>query len=331
MGSRPRLKQHLRPLRRGDGRVQLGVDPATGVLLEGLCEAEVELLERLDGSLDEGAAVLWASERGVAPERVSALLATLREHALTVEAPAHRFDVAGLPAPVRASLGPDAEALTCAYGRDDDGYAVLGRRSRQGVLVDGCGGLPAALSQVLRQAGVGRVTSGRYAAAATPSPAPDLVVLAGMDALDPSRAAGLMRAGTPHLPLVLHGPGAEVGPLVRPGTAPCLRCLDLTRADLDPAWPAVLAQLNRPALGPPPETSGETSLVHAAAGLAAMLVLQALDGQGTVPGMSLEVGLRPPHVEQRIWPAHPQCPCSRTDLVCRPAASSRGGQATMAG
>ena len=76
---------------------------------------------------------------------------------------------------------------------------------------------------------------------------------------------------------------------------------------------------------------GERVLVHAAAGLAAMLVLQALDGQGTVPGMSLEVGLRPPHVEQRIWPAHPQCPCSRTDLVCRPAASSRGGQATMAG
>ena len=188
MGSRPRLKQHLRPLRRGDGRVQLGVDPATGVLLEGLCEAEVELLERLDGSLDEGAAVLWASERGVAPERVSALLATLREHALTVEAPAHRFDVAGprLRSARRSARTPrrsPAPMAATTTATPCSGAAPGRACSSTGV------GTPAALSQVLRQAGVGRVTSGRYAAAATPSPAPDLVVLAGMDALDPSRAA----------------------------------------------------------------------------------------------------------------------------------------------
>ena len=28
MGPRPRLKQQFRPLRRGDGRVQLGLDPS---------------------------------------------------------------------------------------------------------------------------------------------------------------------------------------------------------------------------------------------------------------------------------------------------------------
>jgi hypothetical protein len=331
MVARPRLRQQFRPLRRGDGRVQLGLDPVLGVLLEGLCEAEVELLERLDGTLDEQAATAWAGQHGIPPERVATLLGTLRAHALTVDSPAHRLDVAGLPGPLRASLRPDAEALACAYRRDDDGYALLARRARQSVLIDGCGGLPFALSQVLRQAGVGSVTSGRYAAAASPSPGPDLVVLAGSDALDPARAAGWMRAGTPHLPLVLRGTGAEVGPLVRPGTGPCLRCLDLTRADLDPGWPAVLAQLTRPAVGPPPETSGETSLVHAAAGLAAMLVLPALDGQDVTCGLSLEIGLRLPHVEQRIWPAHPHCSCSRTDHVWRPAAPAQRAQATMAG
>ena len=31
MAVRPRLKEQFRPLRRGDGRVQLGLDPAVGI------------------------------------------------------------------------------------------------------------------------------------------------------------------------------------------------------------------------------------------------------------------------------------------------------------
>ena len=355
MGPRPRLKQQFRPLRRGDGRVQLGLDPSLGVVLEGLCDGEVELLERLDGTLDEPGAAAWAAERGIPGERVSALLSTLRAHRLTVESPAHRLDLAGLPGPLRTTLGPDADALACAFRRDDDGYALLTRRGRRRVLVDGSGTLPAALVQALRQAGVGWVHAGRYAAAASPSPPPDLVVLAGVGALDPARAAPWMRDGTPHLPLVLRGTSAEVGPLVRPGSGPCLRCLDLTRADLDPAWPAVLAQLAPAGVGTPADTSGETSLVLAAAGLAAMVALAALDGQPTPPGISVEVSLPRPHVAERLWLAHPACSCGGTDTAAGPpqpaaarppqraAAASRGdtaggpaapgghGQATMAG
>ena len=34
-----------------------------------------------------------------------------------------------------------------------------------------------------------------------------------------------------------------VGPLVIPGRSACLHCLDLARAERDPAWPQVLAQI----------------------------------------------------------------------------------------
>jgi len=52
-----------------------------------------------------------------------------------------------------------------------------------------------------------------------------------------------LRADVPHLAVVLDDDGVEVGPLVEPGVGPCLRCRELARRDLDPAWPAVAAQL----------------------------------------------------------------------------------------
>ena len=98
-----------------------------------------------------------------------------------------------------------------------------------------------------------------------------------------------------------------------------------------------------------------TSLVLAAAGLAAMVALAALDGQPTPPGIAVEVSLPRPHVAERLWLAHPACSCGGTDTAAGPpqpaaggppkraAAASRGdtaggpaapgghGQATMAG
>ena len=47
-----------------------------------------------------------------------------------------------------------------------------------------------------------------------------------------------------------------------------------------------------------------------AAGLCAMVVHTALDGQHVPRGVSLEVSLPWPRVAQRHWPAHPLCGCS---------------------
>lgn len=343
MVARPRLKEQFRPLRRGHGQVQLGLDPALGVVLEGLSDDEIRWLEHLDGSLDETAATEWAVRHGIPAERVAALLQTLRDHALTVESPAHRLDLASLAPPLRDALRPDAAALACAYRSTDDGYAVLGRRARRRVVVSGTGGLPTVLVQALRQAGVGHVVSGRYAEhAPTGASPPDLVVLVGVGALDGGAGSRWVRARVPHLPVVLHGTCAEVGPLVVPGAGPCLRCVDLTRADHDPGWPAVLAQLTPAAVGPARDASGETSLVFATAGVAAMTALAALDGHPHRPGTSFRIGLPVPRLTEQVWSAHPQCECggdgpgrrrssAEPDRSAAPERGSPPASATMVG
>jgi hypothetical protein len=316
LSTRPRLKRACLPLRRGGGAVQFGLDPDRGIVLEGLTEAEIQLLEHLDGSLDKSALLDWARERGLAVTRVAHLLDTLRAHALMVDTPADRVDFAALPAPLRLLLGQDADALACAYGGPDDGYAVLARRAHLVVLVDGHGSLASTLAALLRSAGVGRVVvvpyavdTGGCAGESPPGARPDLAVLVGAGAVDSGRARGWQRDGTAHLPVVLQGTAALVGPVVEPGRSACLRCMDLMRTDRDPGWPAVLSQLLPSGIGPPPEAGGETSLVAIAAGLAAMVSLTVLDGYGAPPGVSLEVALPWPQVTQRRWPAHPACQC----------------------
>jgi hypothetical protein len=97
-----------------------------------------------------------------------------------------------------------------------------------------------------------------------------------------------------------------VGPLVVPGAGACLRCLDLHRADRDPLWPRVLAQL-LPARGPQ-----EVASAQLAASLAALQVLGHLDGvhRPAALGATLEVELPDGLVSRREWPAHAACGCT---------------------
>lgn len=69
------------------------------------------------------------------------------------------------------------------------------------------------------------------------------VVVVAHHLVAPGFAAVLMAEDRPHLPLVLTGTGAEVGPYVVPGSTACLSCLAAHRRDADPAWPTVAAQL----------------------------------------------------------------------------------------
>jgi hypothetical protein len=78
------------------------------------------------------------------------------------------------------------------------------------------------------------------------SPDPDLLLVVSCG--EPARSVFTAAAqqSVSHLPVVLDDDRVRVGPLVRPGLTPCLGCLDLTRADWDPAWPVLLHQLGRP-------------------------------------------------------------------------------------
>jgi bacteriocin biosynthesis cyclodehydratase domain-containing protein len=156
-----------------------------------------------------------------------------------------------------------------------------------------------------------RAESGAGAArreAAEPS-RPDLIVLIEHGAADATAAGHLVSTDQPHLSVVIREDDVVVGPLVRPGSGPCLRCLDLHRGDRDPAWPSVLAQVLRPATGTPrPEETATSTL---AAGLVALQVLAHLDG-ATEPasaGATLEIELPDGLIARRSWPAHPRCGC----------------------
>ncbi len=122
--------------------------------------------------------------------------------------------------------------------------------------------------------------------------------------LDPLRAARLVAADTPHVPIELCGDRVTIGPLVVPGVTACLACLHAHRRAADPTWPLVAAQLLSRGAVPT-----EPALLLEAALLAARLVA------GGVLGAS--VALSAGSV-RRTWRAHrPHAAC-----LCRSPAGS---------
>ena len=104
MNNRPRLKSHAQPLRRGPGSLQLGLCPDAGVVLDGLSDAEIAVAEGLDGSMDIQTLYAVAAAAGVAAGRVSALIATLNEHHLLVDAATDRAWLSPIDEPRRHLL-----------------------------------------------------------------------------------------------------------------------------------------------------------------------------------------------------------------------------------
>ncbi|MEP7034370.1 MAG: hypothetical protein ABI662_06575 [Dermatophilaceae bacterium] len=329
MNPRPRLKSHVQPLRRGPGSLQLGLSPGFGVVLDGLSDAEVALVEHLDGSLDTSALYAVAADAGVANGRVSALITTLAEHHLLVEITPGQARLPQANEPRRHLLAGDARAIAAAYDLPGDGNNHVAERSAQHVVISGEGELPGALADLLRVGGIGRVSVGpnavnmidlelrdHWAAGASDRLGPmlmqpDLVVLAAMGAIPPDAGTPWLRRGIPHLPLVVQGHRVQVGPLITGDHGPCLMCLDLHRRDRDAAWPALLSQLapGGPHL-PHAPVSLESSLTAMTAGAAAMIVHTCLDGHLAPDGLSLELSLPWPTIQIRQWFPHPLCGCT---------------------
>jgi len=327
----------VQPLRRGPGSIQLGLRPNAGVVLDGLSEAEIAVVEGLDGSLDVSALYAVAAGAGVTADRLSALIAALEEHHLLVEAPADRARLSPIDEPRRRLLGADARAVAEAYGLPGDGFDHVAARSAQHVVIAGEGELPSILADLLRVGGIGKVSVGPHAVntvdlalrshlpsglPARSGPranAPDLVVLPAMGAISPNAGEPWLRRGIPHLPLVAQGHRVQIGPLVTSGFGPCLSCLDLHRRDRDAAWPALLSQLaSHGPLSPDKPVSLESTLTAMTAGAAAMIIHTCLDDQPVASGLAFELSLPWPTVQVRRWFPHPLCRC-------------RVGQETMAG
>ncbi len=336
---RPALIPAARRLWRDRETLQVGLG-SRAVVIAGLDAQRRVVLPLLDGTRTRAEVV--RSARSLGCEDVDALLELLQEGGLLLDADLLRSggvvpsmstvtaDASGGPAPLsreeRQRMGPDLAALTLVHGGGAT-QALHDRRAAR-VVVQGRGRVGAPLAALLVDAGVGTVDlrghleeeaaggdpqgdavprglkAQRRAAWATRRPA--LVVLTDDGATE--TATWLVRDAQAHLVARVQGSVGIVGPLVLPGSSPCLGCLELVRACIDPDWPALSAQLSRRPRAPEP---CDVVLAAAVAAQASLQVLELLEGgsPGAIGG-TLELETPGWRWRRRTWPKHPACPCA---------------------
>jgi bacteriocin biosynthesis cyclodehydratase domain-containing protein len=339
------LKPALRRLWRDASTLQLGIDPRHAVVVSGIGAADRELLSLLDGTREVEAAIAEASRRGGSPERATALVTLLRDAAVLEDA-----DAAGRSGAAAGRFAPDQLSLSLCDARPGGAAERLAARRAGFVEVLGAGRVGATLAALLSAAGVGRVAVDDPALIRPADLAPGGLrgvgvhhrrgdaanaLVASVRTAQPVRTGGdgrvlvvlspagpvvppewLMRVrARPHLLVAVRETSAVIGPLVLPGASPCLRCLELARADRDPAWPVLAAQLvgDQRAVEP-----CDVALASAAAALTAMHALAWLDSgraDGAVPaspllGGVLEISLIDLSMRRRSVVAHPDCGCT---------------------
>jgi hypothetical protein len=138
-------------------------------------------------------------------------------------------------------------------------------------------------------------------------PTPELVVLTDALTLGERirRSDELGRADVPHLLLEVAEGVGRLGPLVLPGRSACRHCLDQARADRDPQWPLLLAQL----VDAPVEVPASVLAAQLAAAAAAE-VCAWLDA-GSAPTVGAQLVVQPPayRAERQALARHPGCGC----------------------
>ena len=327
-----RLRAGLRVLRRTATEVQVGTDPRWAVRLLDLTPTEADLLQSLDPRTDLTEVAQLAAGRDVDPDRVRALVDALVGARLTSDGPAR--------AVLRGPAAVDA-AVWSLLRADGDGAGVVRARADRVVAVLGLGPTGLGIAVGLAAAGVGTllvdderpvrstdvgvcgyrwadVGSVREHVAArllrdvalhvstATDRTPDVVVLVEDDVADPGRGPVLVAGGITHFGVVVREADTVVGPFVVPGAGPCLRCLDLHRADADASWPTIVAQLHA---GGVADEAGPVAAVCAGLGTAA--VLSHLDrAAGLAPGATFEVALPDAVPRRRTWAVHPECGCT---------------------
>lgn len=263
-------RPHHRTVRRGDDRLQLGVELGRAVEVSGLSEPLLRLLLEIRGPLRVNELVRRAVDAGASESEARTLLADLYADELLV-------DAGGLET-VR-----------------------LGRR-RGAVLVDGGGPVVGLVADALRAAGVG-ATHG------DPGSRYDLAVLVDPAGPDGELPAALVSRGVPHLAVRLSDGIGVIGPLVLPRRSACLRCVYLHRAVADPHWPKVAAQLAGSVGSASPSCTTATAALAAEQALLALdAVVGAGEAPPTVDG-TLELDVRRGVLRRRRWPPRPDCDC----------------------
>lgn len=341
---RPALKPGLQWVWRDRDTLQIGIDSRRAIALTGMRSAAA-VIGLLDGSRDRGQVIAAAVDRGIQAEAADRVITLLAAAGTLCDFPAST--IATLAYDTRPRLASELATASLAHGDGDGGAHVLVRRQGATIRVYGTGQVGTCIASLLTASGIGRVVSVGRAAAGPPrrvpepdgrppfpAPAtgappagtlrttpgrtprmapsrigkrPDLAVLASNH--DPELASALVRERVPHLAASASEAIGVVGPLVVPGQSACLRCLDLARADRDPAWPLILAQLA--GREPQPAACG-AALAAAVAAQAASQALAFIDratAATAVVNGTLELVLPDWQWRRRTWPRHRDCDC----------------------
>jgi len=318
------LKPGLLAVWRDRDTLQIGVDSRRAVALSGMAGV-AWLIGLLDGSRDRAQVIETAADQGIPAKTTERVLALLATAGALDDFPAATLRL--LPPPLRARLAAELAAASLAHRDGDGGARTLARRLTAQIRVHGAGAVGTGIASLLQRSGIGRVTRSEpgtlragAALAGTGGPGkaptstvpsgmalPDLAILVGRPSMD--LRASLMRDEVPHLAVAADEAIGVVGPLVIPGRTACLRCLDLTRAERDPAWPLILAQIE----GREPDPRAcDAPLAAAVAAQAAAQVLAFIDravAADAVADGTLELVLPGWQWRRRTWPRHPACSC----------------------
>ena len=221
-----------------------------------------------------------------------------------------------LSALVRGVTRPGFELLAAEVGAGADAASSLLRalgpamrdrspapaKQHSTVTIAGTGATVQHLADALGTAGVTPRLVGSDAEAAADGDGPAVVVAHYV--VDPEFHGLWLRRDRPHLPVVFGDTGARIGPIVEPGTGPCLYCLERRRTDADPAWPAMACQLwGR-------RSAADAGLVaHEVATIAARMIVDRLqrDSPGDPKAIRLDAATGERTVS--LVASHPECGC----------------------
>ncbi|WP_214369114.1 ThiF family adenylyltransferase [Pseudonocardia sp. H11422] len=327
------LAPHRSLLRRGPASRLLGLDPGTAIAADGLPAGLAEMLDDLVSPVDRDVLIARSARRGASAEEAGELLRQLVAAGAVVDATAqrriarHRTVATVL---VRGD-GPLAVGIAAGLGQAGVGAVhvaadgvVLAADLGTGYLDDdrGRGRAEAAAEAICRLA------PGVRTGALPARTAADLVVLTDALAVDGATARGLVDRGALHLQVRVRDGLGIVGPLVLPARSACLHCLELHRAERDPGWPAVAAQLvGRPGRAAP-------HCVLATVGLGVAQALAALDGPAAgarapcAVDATLELDADAGRLVRRPWTPHPGCGCGASRRPPEPGSGSGQPNAT---
>ncbi|GAA1913437.1 hypothetical protein GCM10009688_18030 [Arthrobacter gandavensis] len=331
----------------GPDRRQFGLG-AGALLLAGLTDGDHAFINALRKGVPDGEEAAAGAEAGLGEQRQEQLLQVLAP-VLLAQPGSRRL----LPPLREERLRPDVERLSAVYGRDAlDPLALRGAAVVELLGLGRCGALAARIlaaagvgtillgdPAVVSPSDVGPayamtdIGMPRYQAVKrqlyridptvrvlqVPWPeggartAVDLTILVS-DQPAPRNALPGDRLEQPHLAVSVQQYGYQVGPLVVPGSTPCLSCLDRHRGDSDPGWYASAAALSPDArepvggAGPGGEETASAALAAAAASGQALCFIDGVAQPVTWSGV-LQLRAADGYLGLEEIGFHPACGC----------------------